>query len=257
MVSFERLSEITHLNLPAALCVVIETKGSTPRKSGSKMVVFPDGSVHGKIEGTIGGGAVEHQVRAEALQVLALEKSKVVTLSLTHDLGMCCGGEMTVFIEPLLPKPHCIIFGAGHIGEVLSRLAAQAGFFVTVADARKDLMQLERLPYAHQLLAINEMDAFEKLPFGPNTFIIVVTHDHQKDQELIEAILVKSFRYAALVGSKRKSKMTITRCLNKGLDPQQVAKLHCPAGVAIDAETPEEIAFSIVAQMIQYRRKKS
>lgn len=256
MVSFERLSKITQLNLPASLCVVIETSGSTPRKAGSKMVVFPDGSLHGKSEGTVGGGAVEHQIRIEALRVLASSQAKVITLSLTHDLGMCCGGQMTVFIEPILPKPPCIIFGAGHIGEVLSRLAAQAGFFVIVADARQDLMQPERLPYAHQLLANDFVEAFEALPFGPNTFIVVVTHDHQKDQELVEAILVKSFRYAALVGSKRKAKMTSTRCLNKGIDPGQVEKLHCPAGMAIDAETPEEIAFSIVAQMIQYRRKK-
>ncbi len=257
MVSFERLSKITHLNLPAALCVVIETSGSTPRKAGSKMLVFPDGSLHGKSEGTIGGGAVEHQVRLEALRVLDLNQSKVITLSLTHDLGMCCGGQMTVFIEPISQKPPCIIFGAGHIGEVLSRLAAQAGFFVVVTDARKDLLQPERLPYAHQLLANDQLEAFNQLPFGPNTFIVVVTYDHQKDQELVEAILLKSFRYAALVGSKRKAKMTIARCLNKGIDPEQVKKLHCPAGLAIYAETPEEIAFSIVAQMIQCRRQKS
>src|SRR5690242_12963034 len=114
MLTFERIAQIVAENHAAALCVVTETTGSTPRKAGARMVVFADGTPLGKIEGTIGGGAVEHETRERALRVIATQRPDHFKLALTHDLGMCCGGQMTLFVEPLREKAPCIILGAGH-----------------------------------------------------------------------------------------------------------------------------------------------
>jgi xanthine dehydrogenase accessory factor len=254
MISFERLAQITTQNGAAALCTITETSGSTPRKAGAKMLVLHDGSEHGRIEGTIGGGAFEHKIRLEALNVIASGQTRQIKVSLTHELAMCCGGQMTVFIEPLRAKAPCIILGAGHIGEVLCRLAAQAGFWIVVADPRPELLVPERLACANQLVANYTGYDLDKMPFGPDAFVVVATHDHQKDQLLVEDIMTRPFCYAALVGSKRKAALTIERCLNKGVAKEQIARLKCPAGIDIRAQTPEEIAFSIVAEMILHRR---
>lgn len=254
MPSFDRLAEIAANNEPAALCVVTETSGSTPRKAGTKMLVRHDGSEHGHIEGTIGGGAFEHKVRLEALAVIASGNPRQLKVSLTHELAMCCGGNMTVFIEPLRSKPPCFVLGAGHIGEALCRLATFAGFWVAVADPRADLLQDERLALAARILPGYTAYDLDALPFGPDAFVVVVTHDHHQDQLLVEEVLKRSFRHLALVGSKRKAMLTLERCRNKGLSEAQLQRIKCPAGIDIGAQTPEEIAFSIVAEMIALRR---
>ena len=246
---FERLAELSRENRRVVLCTVTQTSGSTPRKAGTHMIVFEDG----QIEGSIGGGAVEHRIRSEALSTT---EPKQITISLTHDLAMCCGGQMTIFLEPLQASPTCIILGAGHIAEVLCRLASQAGFWVIIADPRIELLNPERLPNARQIFSHYSSFELNQMPFGNNTYLVVVTHDHEQDQFLVEQILKREFRYAALIGSQRKSKLTAQRCINKGIAPEQVARLRCPAGIDISAETPEEIAFSVVAEMIKVRREK-
>ena len=250
-----RLAEIARGPLPAALCTVVATRGSTPRKTGASMVVLADGAELGSIEGTVGGGAVEHEIRREALAAIAETRPRSIELSLTAQLGMCCGGHMTVFIEPLRQRPPCLLFGAGHCGQALAELAHRAGFDVTVADPRDDLRAAARFPEGVRLVADYDEEDLEDLPFGPDAFVVVVTHDHQIDQRLAEAVLRRPFRYAALVGSKRKALMTRQRCIAKGLDEGLVNALRSPAGLDIGAETPEEIALSIVAEMVQVRRR--
>jgi xanthine dehydrogenase accessory factor len=218
------------------------------------MVVFDDGTALGKIEGTIGGGAVEHEVRKRAITAIAALKPEQFKVALTHELGMCCGGQMTIFVEPLRERPPCIIFGAGHIALALGQLASQSGFSLHICDPRQELLTQERLSFAWTLLAGYQSSDLDKMPFGPDAFVVIVTHCHQTDQALTEEILPRTYRYLALVGSARKAALTRQRCLNKGHSAELIERLHCPAGINIGAETPEEIAVSILAQMIKARR---
>ena len=188
------LDELLKKGKPLALCTVVAIKGSTPRKLGAKMVVLENDTPHGSIYGTIGGGAIEHRVRTKALQTLKQKQATLYDVALANELGMCCGGQMTIFIEPLEIKPHLIIFGAGHIGQALCQLGLSMGFQVSVADPREELFEAPEFTSA-----INRFDDYTKydlehMPFSPDTFAVVVTHDHKVDQELIEKILPKDFR---------------------------------------------------------------
>lgn len=256
MVSLSRLAEIARGRVPAALCTVTDTRGSTPRKAGAKMVVFADGGDLNTIEGTIGGGAVEHRVRQEALEAIAETRPRTLALNLTTQLGMCCGGQMTIFIEPLRERPPCLVLGAGHVGLALARLSHAAGFDVTVADPRDELLVVERFGDDVALVPGYDDEDLDALPFGPDAFVVVVTHDHPTDQRLAEAVLGREFRYAAMVGSQRKALMMRQRCEAKGIAPERIAAMRSPAGLDIGAETPEEIALSIVAEMVQVRRRE-
>jgi xanthine dehydrogenase accessory factor len=250
-----RLAEIAAGPRPAAVCTVVATRGSTPRKAGATMVVIADGSELGAIEGTIGGGAVEHQVRRAALEVIATTRPRTFAIELTKELGMCCGGAMTFFVEALRVRPPLILFGAGHVAQALCRVATTAGFDVFVADPREELLEVERFPEAMALVDDYERADLERLPFGPDAFVVIATHDHKIDQEIVERVLPKPHRFCALVGSQRKAMMTRERCLAKGFAEDAVARLRCPAGLDIGAETPEEIAVSVVAELVQVRRR--
>lgn len=252
-----RLAAIAAGPLPAALCTVVATKGSTPRKMGASMVVLADGSPHGRIEGTIGGGAVEHEVRKAALAAIAETRPRLVEIALTTQLGMCCGGQMTIYVEPLRERPPCLVLGAGHVGLALSKAASLAGFDVTVADPREALLTRERFGDDVGLVDGYDDEDLDRLPFGPDAFVVVVTHDHQTDQRLAEKVLARPYRYAAMVGSKRKALLTRQRCEAKGIAPERIAELRSPAGLDIGAETPEEIALSIVAEMVAVRRREA
>ncbi|HZR82852.1 MAG TPA: XdhC/CoxI family protein [Candidatus Binatia bacterium] len=250
-----RLAEIAAGPHPAAVCTVVATRGSTPRKAGATMVVVADGSELGAIEGTIGGGAVENQVRRVALEVAATTQPRSFTIELTKELAMCCGGAMTFFVEALRVRPPLIVFGAGHVAQALCRVAATAGFDVHVADPREELLDAERFPDAVALVDDYEREDLARLPFGPDAFVVIATHDHAVDQQIVERVLPRAWRFCALLGSRRKAMMTRERCLAKGVAEDAVARLRCPAGLDIGAETPEEIAISVVAELVQVRRR--
>src|SRR5688572_15768775 len=144
---FARIAEIEASGGRAALVTVVRATGSTPREAGARMLVLPDGS----IEGTIGGGRIEQTAIEEAVAAIADQRPRFVEHKLTQELGMCCGGSIVLFIEPILSAPRLIVFGAGHVGAALTRMAAQAGFVVHVADEREELLMVERLPEARML----------------------------------------------------------------------------------------------------------
>lgn len=249
------LADLLERDVPAALCTVVGTKGSTPRKAGASMVVVDDGSELGTIVGTIGGGAVEHDIRRRALQVVATTRPELVEIPLTTMLGMCCGGTMSIFIESLRMRPACIVFGAGHTAQALASVAVTSGFDVSVVDPRDDLRTADRFPQATLFDSYDHDDDFAALPFSSSAFVVIATHDHAVDQRLAERVLAQPFAYAALVGSQRKAVLTRERCRNKGIADDVIERLRCPAGLDIGAETPEEIAISIVAEMVQVRRR--
>ena len=254
---FAKALELERSDQNAALCTVINVSGSTPRKVGAKMIVIDDGSDAGDICGSVGGGAIEHHIRQLAISSIRNHCARTVETSLKNQLAMCCGGSMTVFIEPIKQQKKFICFGAGHIAQALCPLMASLDFLVFVADERSDLLQHSAFDCASSRFDDLSIFSLRDMPFGKNTFVVVATHDHQLDQQVIEGVARMDFQYAALVGSKRKALMTKKRLMAKGFSLEQMERIVCPAGVDIAAVTPREIALSIAAQMVQIKNDQA
>jgi xanthine dehydrogenase accessory factor len=241
---------------PAALVTVVSTEGSTPRKAGAKMVVFADG----RSVGTIGGGCVEAEVVRRAQR--AIEERAVTTTAyeLTPDgeggYGSACGGRMHLLIEPIEGRPTLCLFGAGHVAQPLARMAKACGFRVEVADDRPLFASPERFPEADLILVEDFASAARSLSLGRNAYAVVVTRGHKGDLDALRSVLGRGLRFVGLLGSKPKMLHVLAALEESGLSPEDVAQVHCPVGLDIGAETPEEIAVSILAEMITVRRGK-
>lgn len=233
-----------------ALLSVTETRGFTPRKGAAHMLVAADGATRG----TIGGGAIEREAIGEALRLLASpEASTVLRRHLTQELGMCCGGEMTVFIEVVAPSPRLHLFGAGYIAQPLAALAAGCGFRVTVVDERPEWAVAERFPGAEVVCRAPE-EYLAALASDPSDYAVVVTHDHALDQRLVERLLARPLAFTGMVGSIPKQRKFVLRLRARGFAESDIARLRTPLGLPIGASTPEEIAVSVMAEMIVVRR---
>jgi xanthine dehydrogenase accessory factor len=232
---------------------VTAVQGSTPQKPGSRLVVLRDGS----LRGTIGGGAIEKQVVDAALALLAnpKEDTRTIETHLTHDLGMCCGGQMTVFLEKHGAPASLFVFGAGHVAKELAALAHHVGFQVTVVDERTEWLNAERFPHATRRLEQPDVVA-KSLTSSPQLYCCITTHDHPLDQACIEALLRTPCAYLGVIGSQRKALKFRSRLEAAGFNAEEVARFESPMGVDIDALTPAEIAVSIVARLISVRRKR-
>ncbi len=251
MALFQDIARLEEEGRAFVLATVIDSAGSTPQKPGSKMVVLEGG----ERRGTVGGGAIEQQVVDAALQLLAdpEAQSKLIETHLTHDLGMCCGGRMRVFLEKHGAAVHLWVFGAGHVAKELAALADRVGFRVHVVDERAEWASKERFPGMELTLA-NPADVAKKLEGGPNTYFCITTHDHPLDQACVEALLRKPCAYLGVIGSRRKAERFKMRLTAAGFTEAELAKMQSPMGVAIGALTPAEIAVSIVGQLIAVRR---
>jgi xanthine dehydrogenase accessory factor len=240
---------------PAALVTVVSTEGSTPQKAGAKMVVYPDG----RIVGTIGGGCVEAEMTWRARHVIETGQAQLTSYDLTPDQagedGLVCGGRMQVFIEPMIGTPTLCLFGAGHVAQPLARIAKMAGFRVEVADDRAKFANAERFPDADRILVEDLATAAGHLTLGPNTYAVVVTRGHNGDTEALAAVLGRGLRFVGLLGSRAKLVHIATALEERGVPREEVARIHCPLGLSIGAATPEEIAVSILAELIAVRHR--
>ena len=236
-----------------ALLSVIETRGFTPRKSGARMLLAEDGETFG----TIGGGAIERECLEAARHDLA-EGGTARTLRwhLTQELGMCCGGEMAVFLEVLEPAPRLFLFGAGYIGRALAVLAAGCGFDVTVVDERPEWALPERFPECY-VSAQSAEDFLRGLTTTPADYAVVVTHDHALDQRLVQELLKRPLKFVGMIGSVPKQRKFALRLRARGFSDEQIARLRTPLGMPIGADTPEEIAVSAMGEIIAVRRGAS
>ena len=234
---------------PAALATVVGVNGSAPRSPGSRMLVFEDG----QIEGTIGGGAFEKSVIETAIDVIRKGQPARVQVHLTRDLGMCCGGAMEVFIEPLTPQPHLVIFGAGHVAQPTAELGRALGFRVTIVDARDDWATDARFPNCERIVRDPKRVA-EDLDVDDNTYLLIVTHDHGLDQWLLEQLIGKRWAWLGLIGSQAKVAKFFLRLRAAGVDASLFEQVSAPVGLDLGAETPEEIAVSIHAELVRVRR---
>ncbi|HEY7409179.1 MAG TPA: XdhC/CoxI family protein [Vicinamibacteria bacterium] len=239
---------------PAALVTVVATEGSTPQKAGARMVVYPDGT----IVGTIGGGCVEAEMTWRARQAIETRRPQLASYDLTPDQagedGLVCGGRMQVFIEPIEGTPTLCLFGAGHVAQPLARMAKAVGFRVEVADDRLKFANRDRFPDADLVVLDDFASAAARMTLGRNSYAVVVTRGHRGDEDALEAVLGKGLRFVGLLGSRPKLVHVVSALEERGLPAEQLASIHCPLGVEIGAATPEEIAVSVLAQMIAVRR---
>jgi xanthine dehydrogenase accessory factor len=254
---FHQIAKISSEGGSAALATVVQVKGSTPRAAGSKILIKEDGAVLG----SIGGGALEAKICREAMSVLKHGKATMLHFDLKGDAvegdEMLCGGEMDVFIEPLLPQPTLYIFGAGHISRFISKIAKMIGFMVVVIDDRAEFANAERFPEADEIFAEDFPQAFSKVTVNDSSYIVIVTRNHQFDEKVLEWAVQTDARYIGMIGSKKKNEVILAHLSTKGVPKKRLEEIHAPIGLDINAETPEEIALSIMAEIIKVRRARS
>ena len=253
---FEKVLDVQKGHKASALVTVIKTEGSTPRKVGSKMIVFADG----EIIGTVGGASVEALVVEKAKECIKSRKCIIDFHDLNDpshvDTGMICDGTMQFFIEPLTVQDHLLIFGAGHVGLALAKLAYQVGFEYTVIDDREEFANRERFPDALEIVVGNMGEYADGLKCHPSDFIAIMTRGHMNDYEVIKGVIGKSYRYLGMIGSISKRNEIYSKLRETGVSDDLIKQVYSPIGLKIGGETPEEIAVSIVAELVKVRNEK-
>jgi len=247
---FEAVAAALRRGEPAALVTIIRAQGSTPQRVGAKMLVFPDG----RIVGTIGGGCYENEAFWKARNAIETRQPVTVKYELADDLaedsGLICGGQMEVYIEPLEPAPALYLVGAGHVSYHLAQAAHTVGFKLHVIDDREKFANTERFPDAEEIVvdAIPEWLTQAELP--AHAFAVILTRGHRHDLDALRALAPKELRYLGLIGSRAKVARIYEALEADGITPEQLRKVHAPVGLDLGAVTPQEIAVSILAEMI-------
>jgi xanthine dehydrogenase accessory factor len=250
---YEEVVRLTRRGEPFAMATVVAHGGSSPRKTGAKMLVRGDGTYIG----SVGGGRVEKESVEAALASLKDETPRILDYVLTVENGFACGGSMKVYIEPQGRRTLLVIFGAGHVGRALCSLAHGCGFRVTVVDERPECAVPSLLPGADEILCAPLADAFGRLSLDRESFVVIATPGHLHDFEAVRGCLSTEAGFIGLLGSRRK-RDTLLQCLEEeGMDASRRARIVTPVGLEIGARTPEEIAVSIVGQLIAVRSGKS
>jgi xanthine dehydrogenase accessory factor len=313
-----------------SIATIISRDGSSPRDVGAKMFIGEDGKIHD----TIGGGSLEYKVQTHALNTIGTDKPQLIKIRMNSEEvtsdGMICGGNVEVFLEPVLekhrqlyrrlehleengekgvlitslkgefkktllekdmritgdvidtgndnsifqnnisnilpqvtdgtlvetihPSPPLYIFGAGHVSQFIAPLASTVGFQVVVIDDRAEFINRERFPDAHELMIEDFQEVFNHISFTGEEFVVIVTRGHQNDRDVLEKSLKMETKYLGMIGSKRKVKMILKNMKERGYDEEKIDSVYSPIGLPIKAETPQEIAVSIVAELIKVRR---
>lgn len=237
----------------AVLCTIIRSQGSTPRHAGSKMLVYADGS----ISGSIGGGELESRTISSALELLKSGQTQVLEYNMSEpergDPGVC-GGWVEIYMEPIIPKPTLIVVGAGHVGRAVAHLADWLGFALVVSDDRPEFLDAEAFPQADQLIHCRLEDVGQHININEWTYIVLTTRSVDIDVPGLPNLLDSPAAYIGVIGSKRRWETTRQQLKQLGIDPEKLKRVRSPMGIDIAAETPQEIALSIMAEIIQIRR---
>ena len=235
---------------PVVVATIVATARSVPRHAGAKMLIYGDGSA----SGTVGGGQVEALIRADA--IVALETGTTLLKHYTledperGDPGIC-GGTMTVSLEPYMP-PHTIyVIGCGHVGRAVVDLAHWLGYRTVATDDRPELASEEAMPNADVRIVGSLEDAIAEESIGEHTSVVVVTRSHDMDVEIVPTLLATPARYIGVMGSTRRWAATRDRLIELGVDASAIDRIHVPIGINIGAETVEEIAVSIMSEVIE------
>lgn len=249
---YEEMVHLTRRGEPFVMATVVSHGGSSPRKAGAKMLVRSDGSCLG----TVGGGRVEQETIAAAVETLAGGDPRTLEFILTEENGYACGGSMSVFVEAQGRLPLLVMFGAGHVGRAVARLAHGCGFRVIVVDERPDCTLPELLPGADRIVCAAVADALGQLQLDRKSFAVIATPAHLHDFDAVRGCLATEAAFIGLLGSRRKRETLLKTLESEGFDAAQLARVVTPVGLDIGAQTPEEIAVSIVGQLIAIRNGK-
>lgn len=253
---FAAVADALERGEPAALVTIVSTVGSTPQRVGAKMLVYSDG----RIVGTIGGGCYENDAFGKARQAITNRKPQLVHYELSDDFaqetGLICGGQMDVYIEPIEPSPELYIIGAGHVAFHLARVAYDVGFRVHVVDDREKFANAERFPTADEIVADDIPEWLERTTLPPHAYAVIVTRGHTNDLEALRALAPRELRYCGLIGSRAKVARIFQELVDTCLAAEQLKHVHAPIGLDIGAVTPQEIAVSIVAELIAVKHGK-
>lgn len=230
-----------------AIATIIDAKGSTPREAGAKMVVLADGSTYG----TVGGGSLEKRVIELCLEAIDDGKSHRVHLPLNAEgVEMICGGEVDVFIEVYKNRPKLLIAGGGHVGYAIYEMAALLDFDIVVFEDREEFLTKDRFPKASELVLGDMKDNLKDYPIDDNTYITIVTRGHAYDEECLEVVVGSDAKYIGAMGSKKKVITMMNNLKDKGIAQEQLDKAYAPIGLKLSNETPEEIAVSIISEIL-------
>ena len=251
---YKALVSLEQENKAAVLCTIIRSQGSTPRHSTSKMLVYPDG----QIIGTIGGGEMESRVIVEAIQAMAEGNPRLLAYNMTDpsrgDPGVC-GGQVEIFVEPVIPKPTLLLIGGGHVGKSVAHLADWLGFHVVINDDRPEFCNPQAVPEAKQFFPVSIQQMLTEFEINQWTFVVLVTRGSLVDVEGLPFLLDMPARYIGVIGSRRRWEITRKGLLAKGVPEDKLQRVISPIGIELNAETPEEIAVSIMAEVLMvYRR---
>ena len=251
---YEEVVRLRRLGQKCALATIVQVNGSIPSYESAKLLVREDGSM----VGTIGGGCVEAEVWNAAREVMQNERPRHMNFSLgqdaAYDNGLICGGQLSVFIEPVVPQPRVYVFGAGHISKSISKIATMAGFATAIVDNRAAFANRDRFPEADEIFAEEYEDVFPKLPIRDTSYVVIVTRGHRDDMRVLRWAVGTNAKYIAMIGSKRKVIGVVKELEKEGISREAFDRVFSPMGLDIGAITPEEIAVSIVAEMIAIRR---
>lgn len=252
----EELLEARRGGRACALATVAATSGSVPRHPGAKMLVYGDGS----IAGTVGGGKFESLVIAEALNCLTKNEATLKTWPLREDepdsFGAICGGEVTVLIEPHVPAQTMLLVGGGHCAQALARLAADCGFHVTVVDDRPEI--LAQCTAAHVRLESTAPENIARRDWTPRDAVVIVSRHYDIDRAALAAALHRGgMGYIGMIGSRRKVLRVYDQLQQEGVSAEALAGVHAPLGLDIGADSPAEIAVSVLAEILMVLRGAS
>jgi len=251
---FQEIDRALRNGESVALATVVKVHGSAPRKEGAKLLVKADGSTLG----TVGGGSLEKAIIQAAREVLADGKPRLVQYGLQadrnpQDLGVC-GGQVEVFVDVIAPSPRLLLVGGGHVSFHLARLAQHIGFRIEVIDDRPEFASEERFPFAASVQAGDLAELLDKVRITPQTYVVIATRSHEQDALALEKVIAAPAAYLGLLGSRRKVSLIFKQLREKGVDEESLKRVHAPIGLDIGAETPEEIAVSILAEMVLHKR---
>jgi xanthine dehydrogenase accessory factor len=250
---FEEIVRMRRAGQRGALATIVHTNGSIPSYESSRMLVREDGSSLG----TVGGGCVEADVWAAAREVMHKEAPRKIVFHLnneaTYDNGLICGGTVEIFIEPILPQPVVYLFGGGHVSTAVAKAAEAVGFGVGVIDDREAFANSQRFPMAQEIFTSYE-DAFARLQPNSSSYLVIVTRGHKEDMRVLAWAVRTPARYVGMIGSRRKV-LSVYKALEKeGYAMEEFERVFAPMGLDIGALSPEEIAVSIVAELVAVRR---
>jgi len=254
---FAAVADALERGEPAALVTIVSTTGSTPQRVGAKMLVFGDG----RIVGTIGGGCYENDAFGKAREAIASRAPQLVHYELSDDFaqetGLICGGQMDVYIEPIEPSPELYIIGGGHVGFHLARVAHEVGFRVHVIDDREKFANAERFPTAVEVIVDDIPSWIARVSLPAHAYAVIVTRGHTNDLEALRALAPRELRYLGLIGSRAKVARIYDALVTDRIPAGTLTRVHAPIGLDIGAVTPQEIAVSILAELIAVKHGKT